>query len=142
MDIARKEGLANVARLFEATAYAEFVHASNHAKNLEIPQKTADNLQAGIDGETFEFEDMYPAYKALAQLVEDKKAERAIDYALEAEKVHADYYQDAKEKVEQGQDTSDEKIHVCPTCGYTHYGEMEEDKCPVCNVPKEKFKSF
>jgi len=31
-EVAEREGYSNVARLFKAIAYAEFVHAKNHAK--------------------------------------------------------------------------------------------------------------
>lgn len=139
--IARKEGFANVARLFEATAYAEMVHAHNHAKVLGIPGKTAENLQAGISGEHFEVEDMYPAYDAYAKEIGDKSAQKTIHYAREAEKIHAEYYSKAKEHVDAGKDVEAETIHVCPECGYTHVGEPPE-KCPVCNISKDKFKSF
>ena len=44
-DIARKEGYSNVARLFEAIAYAERVHAGNHARLLGYLGKTEDNLR-------------------------------------------------------------------------------------------------
>jgi len=141
-DIAKKEGFPNVARLFEATAYAELVHATNHAKTLDIPKDTSGNLQTGMNGENFEVDEMYPAYKALAELYGDKKADKSIVYALEAEKIHAQYYQDAKAKVDAKQDISDEKIYVCPVCGYTHIGTPPDDKCPVCNIPKEKYEIF
>lgn len=29
---------------------------------------------------------------------------------------------------------------VCTVCGYIHYGENPPEKCPLCGVPKEKFK--
>lgn len=139
--IARKEGFENVARLFEATAYAEMVHASNHAKVLGVPKTTTENLQSAIGGETFEVEDMYPAYDAYAKAIGDMASEKSIHYALEAEKIHADYYAQAKAKVESGSDIDSEEIHVCPECGYTHKGEPPE-KCPVCNVKKDKFRKF
>ena len=44
-EIAEEEGYPNIARLFKAIAYAEFVHAKNHAKNLEIIKETYDNLR-------------------------------------------------------------------------------------------------
>ncbi len=139
--IAKKEGLPNVARLFEATAYAELVHATNHAKVLGFMNPTVENLKAGIGGETFEVEDMYPAYDAYAKEIEDKGAQKAIRYALEAEKVHAEYYSEALEKVEKGKDEGEEAIHVCPECGHTHRGEAP-DTCPICGVKKEKFRTF
>ena len=73
-DRAEKEGLPNVARLFRATAYAEQVHATSHLRTLGNIGQTLDNLQAAIGGETFEVEEMYPAYKAVAEEQEEKMA--------------------------------------------------------------------
>ena len=67
-DVAEKEGYSNVSRLFNAIAYAEQVHATNHARNLGILKKTADNLDAAIEGETYEVEEMYPAFDAVAEI--------------------------------------------------------------------------
>jgi len=140
-EIAEREGFPNVARLFKAIAYAEQVHATNHARNLGIIKKTAENLQEAIDGETFEVEEMYPAYKAIAELQEEKGAQRSMHFALEAEKIHAELYKQAKESVTQGKDIEMEEIYICPVCGYTHVGKLPE-KCPVCGVPSSKFKKF
>jgi rubrerythrin len=89
---AEQENFPNVARLFRAIAYAEQVHAANHFKALGHLGQTADNLQAAIGGETFEVEEMYPAYRAVAELQEEKSAVRTTTWALEAEKVHAGMY--------------------------------------------------
>lgn len=40
----------------------------------------------GIEGETFEVEEMYPVYKNSAEFQEEKDAVRTTHYALEAEK--------------------------------------------------------
>jgi len=138
---AEKEGKKGIARLFRAIAYAEFVHARNHARNLGYIGDTVKNLQTGIDGETFEIEEMYPAYMAIAELQEEKGAQQSIHYAEEAEKIHARMYKEAEEKAKNGQDTEEEEIYVCPVCGYTHRGKPPE-KCPVCGIPSERFEKF
>ena len=28
---------------------------------------------------------------------------------------------------------------VCSVCGYVHEGDTPPEKCPICNVPAEKF---
>ena len=89
------EGYTQVAKLFRATAEAETVHAHAHLKTLGGIKSTAENLQAAIDGETFEFKDMYPQMIATAKEEGDKKAERTFTYANAVEKVHADLYQKA-----------------------------------------------
>ena len=141
-DVAESEGYPNVAKLFRAISYAERVHATNHGKNLGYVSKTEDNLQAGIDGEDFEVEEMYPAYDAIAKLQNEKSAEKSIYFAVEAEKIHSAYYQEAKEKVKQGKDLELNDVYICPVCGYTQVDGDLPDKCPVCGVISEKFKKF
>ena len=138
---AEKEGKKGIARLFRAIARAEFVHARNHARNLGYIGSTVENIQAGIDGETFEIEEMYPAYMAIAELQDEKGAQQSIRYAEEAEKIHAEMYKEAKEKAGKGEDLQVEEIYVCPVCGYTHIGKPPE-RCPVCGVPAERFERF
>ncbi|MDW7681305.1 MAG: rubrerythrin family protein [bacterium] len=141
-EVAREEGYENIAKLFEAISYAELVHAKNHARNLGYIKKTEANLQTGIDGEDFEVEEMYPAYDAIAKLQNEKGAEQSIHYAIEAEKIHSKFYQDAKSKVQQGQDIDIKSVYICPVCGYTHIDDDLPEKCPVCQVSNDKFKKF
>jgi len=97
-----KEGKPNIARLFEAIAYAEQVHAVNHLKELQGVGDTVANLQAAIDGETFEVDEMYAAYLAVADEQGEKGARRSMTYAMEAEKIHADMYGDAVQAARAG----------------------------------------
>lgn len=138
---AEKEGKPNIARLFRAIAHAEEVHATNHLKELGGIGKTVANLEAAIAGENFEVEEMYAAYLSVAEAQEEKGATRSMTYAIEAEKIHADMYAEAKEVAEAGQDIAATEIYICPVCGFTHIGEPPE-RCPVCNVKREKFRVF
>lgn len=140
-EIAEKEGYQNISRLFKAIAYAEFVHAKNHAKNLAMVKETEDNLQSAIDGERFEVEEMYPAYDAIAKLQDEKNAQIVIRYALEAEKIHAALYQKVKQSVQSGKDADIGDIYICPICGYTHVGNRP-DRCPICGASFKEFKKF
>ena len=137
-DKAEQEGLPNVARLFRAIAMAERIHATNHLKTLGHVGKTAENLQAAIDGETFEVDQMYPAYIAVAEAQEEKRARRSMDWAMEAEKVHAEMYQQARKAVLAGNDAEVGDIYVCDACGWTVEGHPP-DKCPICGVSHERF---
>ena len=140
-DKAEKENFSNVARLFRAHSFAEQVHAINHLRTLSGIKKTTENLQKAIEGETFEVEEMYPAYIKVAEEEQEKGAETVTKWALEAEKVHAVLYQKAKEAVENGQDIEFNPVHVCQVCGFTAEGEAP-DICPVCGALREKFKGF
>lgn len=140
-DVAEKEGKKNIAKLFRAIAYAEQVHATNHLRELKGINSTSENLQTAINGETFEVEEMYPAYKTVAELQGEKGAVRSTTYALEAEKIHAEMYRKAKETVETGRDMEVGKVYICSICGFTGEGELP-DRCPICGALKENFKIF
>jgi rubrerythrin len=140
-DKAEEEGYPNVATLFRAIAYAEQIHATNHFNALGNIKGSSENLQVAIDGENFEVNDMYPAYKAVADLEEEKVAQRSIYWALQAEKVHSGMFQRAKQAVESGKDIEARPIYICKKCGYTVEGEAPE-KCPLCGTPKENFRKF
>lgn len=140
-DVAEKEGKPNIARLFRAISYAELVHATNHYKTLGEVGNTVKNLEKAIEGETFEVEEMYPAYNAVAELQEESGAKKSIHYAIEAEKIHAKLYTEAKEAALKGEDIKISKVYICPVCGYTSVDVLPE-KCPVCGVPGEKFVAF
>jgi len=140
-DKAEKEGHPEVARLFRAISYAERVHATNHLRELGGIGDTAANLAAAMGGENYENTEMYPAFDAVARLQEEKGAIRSIHYALEAEKIHEVMYGEAKESVAAGKDIESAPVFVCPVCGHTVIGEAP-DKCPVCGLPKDKYREF
>ncbi len=140
-ETAEKEGFPNIARLFRAISYAELIHASSHLRTLGGVQGTSENLQEAINGETYEVEQMYPAFLAVAGLQEEKRAQRTMDYALEAEKTHAALYAEAKQAADAGRDAKLDTVYVCEVCGYTVVGEPP-DRCPVCNAKRERFRAF
>ncbi|MEW6545855.1 MAG: rubrerythrin family protein [Bacillota bacterium] len=138
---AEKEGHPNVARLFRAIAYAEQVHATNHLKALGELGGTAENLGKAVGGETYEVEEMYPAFLAVAQLQGVKEAERSMGWAAAAEKIHAALYLEARKKVEAGQCIGTAPIVVCPLCGHTAMGEPP-DRCPICGARGDRYVRF
>jgi len=117
------------------------VHATNHYKALGMVGESVDNLQVAIDGETYEVDEMYPAFKAVADLQEEKGASRSMNWALEAEKVHAGMYEKARQAVLSGKDVEVGDIYICEVCGWTVEGEPP-DRCPLCGAKREKFRKF
>jgi len=140
-DKAAAENLPNIARAFKANSFAEQVHATNYVKTLGALGTTKDNLAAALGGETFEIEEMYPAYVVVARSQGEKTAETSLSAALAAEKVHAGIYRTARAAVESGRDIDSKPIHVCSNCGFTMEGDAPE-KCPVCGAPRVKFVTF
>jgi rubrerythrin len=134
---AEKEGFPNVARLFRTAAEAERIHAEGHLGSLEGIGSTADNLQAAIEGETYETNVMYPPMFEQAK-AEDHKAKRMFGYALDAEAVHAKLYAMALEAVKQGKDLTEVEFYLCPVCGNIEIGKPTE-ACKVCGAKADKF---
>lgn len=138
---AEKEGRLNVARLFHAAAFAERIHAGNHLKALGGIEDTAANLTAAIAGETYEVTEMYPSFMAEAEAQGEAKALRSMNWALQAEVVHADLYRQARTAVLAGKDLAAQDIWVCTACGFTMEGDAP-DVCPVCGAKRDKFRKF
>jgi rubrerythrin len=135
---AEEDGLLQVAKLFRAAAEAETVHAHAHLRVMGGIKGTTENLAEAIEGEGFEFQEMYPKFLAEAQAEGNKPAEFSIKNALAVEEVHHGLYTKALAAVKAGGDMTETPIHVCPVCGNTVEGDVP-DTCPVCNVPGSKF---
>ncbi len=138
---AEAEGLPNVANLFRAISFAETRHARNHLRVMGGVGETADNLQAAFAGESFEIDEMYPAYVEVARLQGDKQALKSMSWALRAETDHKRMYAEARERVVAGGDIETQPVSVCAVCGHTVIGELP-DRCPVCAAPRGAYRTF
>ena len=150
---ARAEGLDTVAKLFDAASKAESIHAANHLKVLEgLGEKmeefkpefevktTADNLQAAIDGESYEVATMYPQFLADAKAEKVEKAVKSFTWAFDTEKKHQVFYQKALAAVQDNaENTLPFEYAVCPVCGNTYDKATIEEKCDFCGTIKDKF---
>ncbi len=134
---AEQEGFPNIARLFRATAEAERIHAEGQLKAMDGIGSTTENLQAAIDGETYEYTTMYPPMLKQAE-VEAHKAKRIFGYAVQAEEVHARLYTLALEAAKRGEDLTETKFYLCPICGHIEFGNPPES-CPICGAKAAKF---
>lgn len=132
------EGFKQIAKLFRAAAEAETVHAHAHLRALKGIGGTAENLAAAIEGEGFEFMEMYPKFIEEAKAEENKAALISFQNANTVEEIHHKLYSEALETLKGGSDLSENAIFVCGVCGNTVYGEAP-DVCPVCGVKKDKF---
>jgi rubrerythrin len=134
---AAKDGYPQIARLFRAAAEAETVHAHGHFDALGAVGATRDNLKDAIQGETYEYTEMYPPMLALAEQ-EGHRAKRMFGFAVKAEEVHARLYQTALAALEAGHDLEGAEIYLCPVCGNLEIGRPQA-KCVVCGLPAERF---
>jgi rubrerythrin len=134
---AQEDGFPNIARLFRTTAEAETIHAHGHLDALRGIKSTAENLQAAIGGETYEYKEMYPPM--LSQSTTDKHpAKRMFGYAVRAEEVHAKLYQMALDAAKQGKDLTETKFYLCPVCGHIELGDPPAS-CPICGELGDEF---
>ena len=65
--IAREEGFEEVAKHFEHTADQEIKHAWGHLELLIGKPSTKVCLEMAIDGETYEYTEMYPGFEEDAE---------------------------------------------------------------------------
>jgi len=138
---AEEEGLPNIAKLFRAISFAETRHARNHLRVMKGINSTADNLAVAFGGESFEIDEMYPAYGEIAKAQKNAQASRSIRYAVKAEVDHKWMYSEAREKALDGKDLDAQPVSVCLICGHTVIGDVP-GKCPVCAAAKEYYRTF
>ncbi len=145
------EGYKAAAQLFRAAAAAEAVHAANHKRVLaklgvanpkagaftQAPGATLANLKDALKGETYEKDKMYPAMIAHATAEDQSDALLSFEYAIAAERQHAELYAEAIKRL--SKTTPLKPYYVCPVCGGTFRGAAP-DPCPICATPTEKFK--
>jgi rubrerythrin len=89
--LARAAGAIEVAEAFEATADQEVMHAFGHLdllypKDLMTPARA---LEIAIEGETYEYTEMYPAFRHLAVEEGNSAAVAEYDEQIEESKEHA-----------------------------------------------------
>lgn len=133
---ADEEGYPQAARLFRAAAEAETVHAHAHLRAMKGVKSTKENIQEAINGETFEFTEMYPKMLEEANEEGDKVAAMSFDNANKVEAIHASLYKKTLENLGENEEVV---YYVCQVCGNTVEKEAPE-KCPICNSPKRVFK--
>ena len=100
--IAREMGDELTARTFEETANQEVMHAFGHL-DLLYPKATmtpAKALQMAIDGETYEYTEMYPGFRKTAEEEGNAAAVAEIDEQIEESKVHAAQFRATLEKAQ------------------------------------------
>ena len=136
--VAEKEGRPQSARLFKALAEAEIIHAQNHLMVMGEVRGTNENLENAIDGETYEFTQMYPTFIAQAEREGNQRALISFRGAMAAEKAHSELLV-AIQKLD-GNET-DSKYFICPVCGNITVGNAPE-KCSTCNASGSRFKTI
>lgn len=100
--LAREAGDEATARTFEDTADQEVMHAFGHL-DLLYPKATmtpAKALQIAIDGETYEYTEMYPGFRKTAELEGNSAAVAEMDAQIAESQEHAATFKATLEKAQ------------------------------------------
>jgi rubrerythrin len=98
--LARAAGDEETAKIFEATADQEVMHAFGHL-DLLYPAQTitpARALEIAIEGETYEYTEMYPSFRKTAVEEGNAAAVTEIDEQIAESKEHAEQFKAVLEK--------------------------------------------
>lgn len=92
--ICREQGDEATAKIFEETANQEVLHAFGHL-DLIYPaaeMTPARCLELAIAGETYEYTQMYPAFREAAESEQNQAAVQEIDEQIAESKEHAERF--------------------------------------------------
>ncbi len=149
-EIAMKEGLVWVAKLFEETADNEKVHAKEELEKIESQvemtntydihplSETLENLRNAASGEKYEWGTMYPEFEKVARGEGETEIADFFKEVGEVEEKHEERYNILAGLLESGKmfESEKETEWKCLNCGYIHKGISAPDKCPVCAKPQ------
>src|SRR3954453_8326493 len=102
------EGYPDVAALFRSVAEGETGHAFGHFDFLaevgdpvtDVPVgATDDNLRSAIEGETYEFTEMYPGFAKVARDEGFEEVAEWLEIVARAEKTHAGRFTQGLESI-------------------------------------------
>lgn len=151
---ARKDGLMQIAAIFEETANQEKEHAKRFFQFLQggdlevsasfpagVIGNTMTNLLAAADGERHEHTVLYPEFAKTARQEGYDNIARVFEAISVAERHHEKRYRDLAANIERGEVFKRGKKAVwrCMNCGYLHEGEEAPEACPACAHPRDYY---
>jgi rubrerythrin len=151
---AKKEGYEQIAGVFLETADQEKEHAERFFKFLEggpveitatfpagVIGTTVENLYAAAEGENEEWNELYPAFAAIAEEEGFPQIAEAFKRIATVELQHEKRYLKLLANLET--DTVFKKggeiEWQCRNCGYVHTGKEAPETCPACLHPQAYF---
>jgi rubrerythrin len=140
-EMANKEGYRYIAKIFEEIAENEKYHAMEEFKLLMGERDTLTNLKEAINGEQYEFEDMYPQYATEAEVEGNRAATVLFQQISKIEEQHHDRFRALLEMVEAGK-VFKRDVPIkwkCSICGYAYKGLEPPKKCPYCKHMQEYY---
>ncbi|MDR2554207.1 MAG: rubrerythrin family protein [Fibromonadaceae bacterium] len=152
--VAKKEGLDQIASIFEETASQEKEHAKRFWSFLpggvvEITASypagksgsTLENLDAAANGEEEEWKEVYPKFAKIAKDEGFNDIAVCFEKIAVAEKQHGKRYRDLYNNLKDGKvfKRNGKVVWRCRNCGYLHEGEEALKLCPACLHPQAYF---
>lgn len=98
--IAREEGFEEVAQHFEHTADQEIKHAWGHLELLIGKPSTKECLEKAIEGETYEYTEMYPQFENAAKAEQNIEAVKEFNEQGRESNEHAQQFKAVLAKAE------------------------------------------
>ena len=139
--MAREEGMEQIADIFEETARNEQEHAKLWFKALDGIGTTAENLVAAAAGENEEWTSMYAEMARTAE--EEGFLELAAQFegVARIEKAHEERYLKLLENLKNGEvfKKGDKVLWFCRNCGHVELAVEAPAVCPVCHHPQSYF---
>lgn len=151
---AKKEGLEQIAYLFEETAINEKAHAKRFFNFLEggmteitatypagMIGTTLENLKASAEGENEEWAELYPEFAKIAEEEGFTKIATAFKMIAKVEKEHENRFKTLYKNLEEGKvfERNGKIYWKCRNCGFVHEGEKAPKICPACLHPQSYF---
>ncbi|WP_297086983.1 rubrerythrin [uncultured Draconibacterium sp.] len=152
---AKKEGLEQIAAIFEETALNEKEHAKRFFKFLEDGNMveitatypagkigtTMENLKASAEGENEEWTELYPEFAKVAEEEGFKEIAMAFKLIARVEEAHENRYRTLYTNLEEGKvfKRGDKVVWKCRNCGFIHEGKAAPKLCPACQHPQSYF---
>jgi len=139
--MAEREGYRYIAKIFEEIAENEKYHAMEELKLLMGDRDTLTNLKESVDGEQYEFKEMYPRYATEAEVEGNRAATILFQQISKIERQHYDRFKKLLEMVAAGKVFKrDAPIKwKCSICGYAYDGLEPPKRCPYCRHPQEYY---
>lgn len=139
---ARKEGYEQIATIFEETAKNETAHAKIWYELIVGGVKdTCENLQMGVDGERFEWQDMYAGFAKEAREEGFGDIAAKFEMVAKVEKSHDERYSQLLSNMKSNKvfERDQDESWACKNCGYLHTGKEAPMACPLCKKPQGYF---
>jgi rubrerythrin len=137
-EVARAEGFEQIAAIFEETAANEKAHAERLFNFLKGIGDTKRNLKTAIEGEHYEWTEMYPTFEREAREEGLTEIADVLKEIAEVEEQHEKRYKKLLKNLEEGSVFKKEKVvkWKCRNCGYVHEGKEPPENCPACGYPQ------